>query len=144
MFFNRPSSPPGAEKGEEKGAKSLSPGSAARSSGTATETRAEQFLQQQGLVTLTKNYRSKLGEIDLIMMQNDEIIFVEVRLRSHRQFASAAESVSSGKQRKIIQTAHCYLQQHQLTEKANCRFDVIAFSDSHSDPEWIQNAFSAD
>lgn len=132
MFFNRPGSPP------ETGSNAKT-----ASSGAAAEARAEQFLQQQGLFTREKNYRSKQGEIDLIMMQNDEIVFVEVRLRSHRQFASALESVTPDKQKKIIQTAHCYLQQHQLTEKANCRFDVIAFSDSLSDPEWIKNAFSA-
>lgn len=132
MFFNRPGAPPEADAE----LKTSSPGGAA-------ELRAEQFLQRQGLVTRSKNYRSKQGEIDLVMMHRDEIIFVEVRLRNHRQFATAAESVTPGKQRKIIQTAQCYLQQHQLTEKANCRFDVIAFSDNHSDPEWIQNAFSA-
>jgi putative endonuclease len=132
MFFNRTGSrtPTGAD------AKNITPGSAA-------EARAELFLQQQGMITQEKNYRSKQGEIDLIMMQDDEIIFVEVRLRSHRQFATAAESVTSGKQQKIIRTAHHYLQQHQLTEKAHCRFDVIAFSDNHSSPEWIKNAFSA-
>lgn len=144
MFFNRPDSPPGTEaKNLRAGREAQSPGTETQRPGSDAESRAEQFLQRQGLVTRDKNYRSKLGEIDLIMMQNDEIIFIEVRLRSHRQFASAIESVTRGKQRKIIQTAHCYLQQHQLTEKANCRFDVIAFDGSHSDPEWIQNAFSA-
>lgn len=132
MFFNRPDPAPKA-------------GSAVKpsSSGNAAEARAEEFLQRQGLVTRSKNYRSQQGEIDLVMMHKEDIVFVEVRLRSHRQFATATESVTPGKQRKIIQTAQGYLQQYQLTEKANCRFDVIAFSDSHGDPEWIQNAFSA-
>lgn len=132
MFFNRPGSPPAVVSDIK-----------ADSAGSAAEIRAELFLQRQGLITRSKNYRSKQGEIDLVMMDNDEIIFVEVRLRSNRQFATAAESITTGKQRKIIQTAHFYLQQYQLTEKANCRFDVIAFSDNRSDPEWIKNAFSA-
>ena len=76
------------------------------------------------------------------MRQGDELVFVEVRLRSHRQFANAAESVTPAKQRKIIKTAQLYLQQHQLTDKINCRFDVIAFGDN-TDPEWIKDAFSA-
>ena len=111
--------------------------------GADAEARAEHYLQQQGLLTRDRNYRTKQGEIDLIMAQGEDIVFVEVRLRSHRQFANAAESVTISKQKKIIKAAQYYLQQHQLTEKANCRFDVIAFSDDHSNPEWIKNAFSA-
>lgn len=111
--------------------------------GAEAEARAEQFLQQQGLLTRVKNYRCKLGEIDLIMQQGDELIFVEVRLRSHSQFATAAESVTFRKQQKIIKAAQRYLQEQHLTERANCRFDVIAFSANNSEPEWIKNAFSA-
>lgn len=110
--------------------------------GAAMEDRAESFLCAQGLVKKDRNYRCKLGEIDLIMLHQDTLVFVEVRLRSHRQFANAAESVTASKQRKIIKTAHYYLQQHQLTDKINCRFDVVAFSDTNH-PEWIKDAFSA-
>lgn len=109
--------------------------------GAQAESRAETWLVQQGLVKRAKNYRCKLGEIDLIMMHADTLVFIEVRLRSHRQFANAAESVTIGKQQKIIKTAQYYLQEHQLTDKVNCRFDVIAFS-NNGDPEWIKNAFS--
>ncbi len=114
----------------------------ALSAGVQAEMRAEKFLQQQGLITQVKNYRCKLGEIDLIMTHNNDLIFVEVRLRSHSQFANAAESVTIRKQTKIIKAAQRYLQERQLTETANCRFDVIAFSDNISPPEWIKNAFS--
>lgn len=114
-------------------------------SGALAEARAETFLLQQGLVKRAKNYRCKLGEIDLIMQQgtahDTTLVFVEVRLRSHTGFANAAESVTYRKQQKIIKTAQYYLQQHQLTDKANCRFDVIAFSDNDN-PEWIKDAFS--
>lgn len=111
-------------------------------SGALMETRAEAFLIAQGLVKHAKNYRCKLGEIDLIMQHQDTLVFVEVRLRSHRQFAHAAESVTPAKQQKIIKTAQYYLQQHQLTDKVNCRFDVIAFAEN-AQPEWIKDAFSA-
>ncbi|HWV13924.1 MAG TPA: YraN family protein [Cellvibrio sp.] len=111
--------------------------------GAAAEAQAEHFLQQQGLITLEKNYRTRQGEIDLIMRHNDELVFVEVRLRQHRQFANAAESVTMAKQKKLIKTAAYYLQQQKLSEKANCRFDVIAFAESNQPPEWIKNAFSA-
>ncbi len=112
-------------------------------SGAQAEARAEQFLLKQGLKTRAKNYRCKMGEIDLIMTHNDELIFVEVRLRNHPQFANAAESVTIRKQSKIIRAAERYLQEHHLSETAHCRFDVIAFSRTDGEPEWIQNAFSA-
>ena len=112
------------------------------SAGAMAEEHAAKFLQNQGLVIHAKNYRCKLGEIDLIMQHADTLVFVEVRLRTHQAFARAAESVTIHKQQKIIKTAQYYLQQHQLTDKANCRFDVVAFGDSNT-PEWIKDAFSA-
>jgi putative endonuclease len=112
-----------------------------KTSGERAEARAEVFLVQQGLVKHAKNYRCKLGEIDLIMQHADMLVFIEVRLRTHQSFANAAESVTIRKQQKIIKTAQYYLQEHQLTDKANCRFDVIAFSDNGA-PEWIKDAFS--
>lgn len=115
------------------------------SAGALAEARAETFLLQQGLVKRAKNYRCKLGEIDLIMQHDTAhettLVFVEVRLRSHTRFASAAESVTHRKQQKVIKTAQYYLQQYGLTDKANCRFDVIAFGDNGA-PEWIKDAFS--
>lgn len=112
------------------------------SAGAVAEQRAEIFLQEKGLVIREKNYRCKLGEIDLIMQHGDSLVFVEVRLRTHQAFAGAAESVTIRKQQKIIKTAQYYLQQHQLTDKAHCRFDVIAFGENTT-PEWIKDAFSA-
>jgi len=113
-----------------------------KNAGARAEDNAERFLTQHGLVILEKNYRCKAGEIDLIMQHADMLVFIEVRLRTHQAFANAAESVTIRKQQKIIKTAQHYLQQHQLTDKANCRFDVIAFSDN-GNPEWIKDAFSA-
>ncbi|GGY62630.1 UPF0102 protein [Cellvibrio zantedeschiae] len=113
-----------------------------KNSGAQAEDRALAFLQQQGLVKISQNYRCKLGEIDLIMQHKDTLVFVEVRLRTHQAFANAAESVTIRKQQKIIKTALYYLQEHQLTESAICRFDVIAFSDN-GEPEWIKDAFSS-
>lgn len=112
-----------------------------KTAGEQAEARAQAFLITQGLVKHAKNYRCKLGEIDLIMQHADMLVFIEVRLRTHHAFASAAESVNIRKQQKIIKTAQYYLQEHQLTDKANCRFDVIAFSDNGA-PEWIKDAFS--
>jgi putative endonuclease len=113
-----------------------------KDAGARAEQLAQDYLVRQGLVKCAQNYRCKLGEIDLIMRHADTLVFIEVRLRKNNQFANAAESVTLSKQRKIINTAQYYLQQHQLTDKVNCRFDVVAF-DKALQPEWIKNAFNA-
>jgi putative endonuclease len=110
--------------------------------GTSAEVQAEKFLVQQGLRPHARNYRCRLGEIDLIMQDADTLVFVEVRLRTNTRFSSAAESVDHRKQQKLLRAAQFYLQQHQLTESVQCRFDVVAFTGSRTIPEWIQNAFA--
>lgn len=117
--------------------------------GATAEAQAELFLQQQGLVTRTKNYRCKLGEIDLIMLQKTALgttfVFVEVRLRTNKRFAPAVETVDYRKQQKIIRTATRFLQEQRLFDKVACRFDVIALDQTGTAPpiQWIQNAFGA-
>lgn len=117
--------------------------------GAQAEAQAEAFLQQQGLVTRAKNYRCKLGEIDLIMLQKTArgtcFVFVEVRLRTNKRFAPAIETVDYRKQQKIIRTATRFLQEQRLFDKVACRFDVIALDQTGTAPpiQWIQNAFGA-
>lgn len=118
--------------------------------GAAAEAQAEAFLIQQGLVTRTRNYRCKLGEIDLIMLhkipasaRDATLVFVEVRLRTNKRFAPALETVDYRKQQKIIKTAMRFLQEQKLYDKIRCRFDVIALDQTGTAPpiQWIQNAF---
>jgi putative endonuclease len=119
--------------------------------GAAAEAQAEAFLIQQGLVTRTRNYRCKLGEIDLIMLHKTlrgntaetTLVFVEVRLRTNKRFAPALETVDYRKQQKIIKTAMRFLQEQKLYDKIRCRFDVIALDQTGTAPpiQWIQNAF---
>jgi putative endonuclease len=112
------------------------------SKGQKAEDMAESFLRTKGLVTLEKNFRCKLGEIDLIMRDQEALVFVEVRLRTNPFFTNAAESVDKQKRRKIMNTASYYLQQKHLTDKVVCRFDVIAIQhNSIRDSNWIINAF---
>lgn len=117
--------------------------------GVRAEEQAETFLQQQGLITRAKNYRCKSGEIDLIMLHKNPKgitwVFVEVRLRTNKRFAPAAETVDYRKQQKIIKTAMWFLQQQRLYDKVACRFDVVALDQTGTAPaiQWIQNAFNA-
>jgi len=111
--------------------------------GQAAERRAEHYLKTQGLALRARNYRCKAGEIDLIMQDGQTLVFVEVRLRRRRGFASAAETLDERKQRKLMRAAQHYLLCHGLTDKLNCRFDLVAFDTGPGDSQtqWIQNAF---
>jgi putative endonuclease len=111
--------------------------------GQAAEDIACRYLQQQGLQLITRNYRCRMGEIDLIMQDRDMLVFVEVRYRKNDCCGGSLHSINNAKQIKLLRAASFYLQQNQLTEKAPCRFDVIAINslqDKHA-PEWLKNVF---
>lgn len=119
------------------------------SPGQRAEEFAARYLANQGLAIVERNYADRLGEIDLIARLDKQLIFVEVRLRNHRQFASGAESVDSRKQRKIIATATQYLQKHYNSRPPPCRFDVVALRLTEDGQEnyevnWLQDAFRPD
>ena len=99
------------------------------------------YLQQQGLTLVTRNYHCRHGELDLIMLDDDIVVFVEVRLRNNQRYGSALESIDAHKRRKLIFTANHYLQQE--TQLPATRFDVITLNDDNT-LEWFYDAFSAD
>lgn len=111
------------------------------------------YLRRQKLKLIVRNYRCRLGEIDLIMQDQSTLVFIEVRYRQHDNFGSSLESVNLIKQNKIIKTAEYYLLSQQLSEKMACRFDVVGVKLSteklaniskldSAQVEWIKNAFS--
>ncbi|WP_233520519.1 YraN family protein [Flocculibacter collagenilyticus] len=105
------------------------------------ESLALNHLKKHGYRLIEANYNTRFGEIDLIVKNDDSLVFVEVRYRKNDHHGSAAESVTPSKQKKIIKTAQHFLTQFNLTDTA-CRFDVIAFSGDNSQPlQWHQNAF---
>jgi putative endonuclease len=113
-----------------------------RSTGTDAEERAWRYLEQQGLVTVERNFHSRRGEIDLIMRDGDTLVFIEVRFRSSSRFGTAAESVTLTKQRRIIDAARYFLSCRKQWIEHNCRFDVLAISgQAQQDVEWIRDAF---
>ena len=105
--------------------------------GKKAETKAEDYLHKRGLITVAKNYRCKGGEIDIVMLDKDQLVFVEVRYRRNTQFGSAADSVTSIKQRRIITAAQHYLQ--HIGHQPACRFDVVGFDGGRT--TWIRDAF---
>lgn len=113
-------------------------------SGMQGEALALQYLQNQGLKLINRNWFCSFGEIDLIMMNKNELCFIEVRYRKSEQWGSAQETVTLSKRKKLIKTALLFLQKNsQFTMKA-CRFDIVAISGSLDQPKinWLPNAFA--
>lgn len=109
--------------------------------GNAAEKLAAAYLQQKGLKLLESNYRCRFGEIDLIMRDGKEIVFVEVRLRSNAFFGGAGASITTSKQQKLTRTAEHYLMQHGTIP---CRFDAVLLDAlSNDNLTWLKNAFEA-
>ncbi len=115
-----------------------------RDIGKLAENLAANYLIKQGLVELTRNFTCRVGEIDLIMQEQQTLVFVEVKYRKSTNFGGAISAISVSKQTKLQKTATLYLQKHQLNAyNTPCRFDVIALEGNLSQPSirWIQNAF---
>lgn len=108
-------------------------------SGLQAEQWATQHLQQQGLKLITQNYRSRFGEIDIIMQDQDVLVFIEVRLRKSTGFGGAAASIDARKQQRIISTAQQYIS--GLRQLPPCRFDVVLIDHQAAKMEWLKNAF---
>ena len=106
--------------------------------GESAEQQALNFLQQKGLKLVSRNFRCKQGELDLIMLDGQTLVIVEVRYRKTDKYGSAAESVTRAKQSRIIAATHIYLSGQQKNQSV--RFDVIAMS-GEGRIEWIRNAF---
>ncbi len=115
---------------------------ASSSRGGEIEERARQFLLGKGMRTLEQNFRSRRGEIDLIMLDGESLVFVEVRYRRNNLFGSAAESVTRRKQSKIILAARQYLRSRREWANHPCRFDVMAIDGcGEGRIDWIKDAF---
>lgn len=107
--------------------------------GDAGEELALAHLLEQGLHLVTRNFRCKCGEIDLIMTQGETLVFVEVRARKNSTYGGAAASVTASKQRRIVNAAQRYLQRYRMPPA--CRIDVIAIDDGKL--VWHRNAIEA-
>ena len=124
--------------------------------GAKIEYQAYRWLIQQGLRYIESNYRCQLGEIDIVMLDKQQLVFVEVRYRKQMRFGRAEETVDWRKQQKLIKTAAHYLMHRPKHNQRACRFDVLAVtSDSYFTNKamnhrrgvlrwyWIQDAFTA-
>lgn len=120
-----------------------------RSIGHAWEDYAARALVAAGLRIIERRYSCRLGEIDLIALDGETLVFVEVRFRRDDSFGGAAATVTATKQRRILNTARHFLMRHPALGQHPIRLDVIALSPAaeaaSNAPQlhWIRAAFDA-
>jgi len=106
--------------------------------GEEAESFAFEYLCRHGLRPVTRNYSCRFGEIDLIMRDDEMLVFVEVRQRRSSSFGGAAASIDERKQSKLIAAARHYL--GTTGGFQNCRFDAVLLNGDNC-VEWIRDAF---
>ena len=123
----------------------------ANTRGREAETFAAHYLADSGLKLLQKNFRCALGEIDLIMLDHETIVFVEVKYRTTHHFGYGMEYVSASKQRKLRNTALIFMKKNTQYGSLAQRFDVVDVSPSRSpatpnnlEVNWLKNALEMD
>lgn len=110
--------------------------------GAQSEDLAVWYLKKNGYKILEQNYRTRLGEIDIIAKEKKTIVFVEVKSRRSIRYGSPKWSVTHQKQRKISMVALQYLKKTRQIDAA-ARFDVVAVISNRDEPqiEVVKNAF---
>ena len=107
--------------------------------GTEKEFQAVKYLVDKGYTIVERNFRTRMGEIDIIAMKDEYLVFVEVKYRITSRYGNASEAVGIRKQQTIRNVARFYLTTRYKRTDIPCRFDVIAINaDSITH---IQNAF---
>ena len=106
--------------------------------GARAEAMAATFLAARGLTIVERNFRCRRGEIDLIARDGETLVFVEVRLRTRRDYGGAAASITAAKRARIAAAAAYYLA--RLPRTPPCRVDALLLADLDSGRiEWLRN-----
>jgi putative endonuclease len=112
------------------------------------ENQAKDYLLQQGLILLKQNYHCRFGEIDLIMLHQNTVCFIEVKYRNSMRYGGAASAISTQKQKKIVKTALIFISQNSSYKQHSMRFDALLMQQQGDSQnpciDWIQNAFYAE
>lgn len=112
-----------------------------RTRGIQAEQQACQYLKLQGLDLIETNYRCRYGEIDLIMRDGEQLVFVEVRYRGSSAFGGPLASIDHRKQAKLVAAASHYLIAQRQSHAA--RFDIVGIG-KDDEIVWITNAIELD
>jgi putative endonuclease len=117
---------------------------ARRARGIEAERLAAAHLQARGLVVIARNFRCRLGELDLVCADGGVLVVVEVRQRSSRRFGGALASLTPAKRRRIARAAGVFVLAAPAWRRAPVRSDVVAIEgrpEAAHEILWIQNAF---
>ena len=106
--------------------------------GARAEDLCASLMRAAGLLLVERNWRCRLGEIDLIAEERGLLVFAEVRMRSGPGFGGAGESVTAAKRARLVAAARLYLTRRP---QAQCRFDVFLVDGPAGDIKWIRDAF---
>ena len=112
--------------------------------GQRAEDIAADFLRAKGLRILERNFRRRLGELDIVALDGNVLVIAEVRSRASSRYGGAAASVDGRKQQRLIRAAAQLLQRSRDFSHLRVRFDVICVSDTGAGApqiEWFQHAF---
>jgi putative endonuclease len=110
--------------------------------GIAAEERAARHMQQAGFEILVRNFRCRLGELDIVAQRHDLLVVAEVRLRTHADFGGAAGSVTARKRMRIVRTARYLLLGKPALRQLKIRFDALLLSTPEGPIDWIEDAFN--
>ena len=119
---------------------------ARQQSGQRAEELAAEFLRAAGCEILYRNYRRRLGELDIVARADRELVIAEVRMRTSNAWGGTAASIDRRKQQRITRAANQLLQQRPDLAAMPVRFDVLVVSDPYGPSpsiEWIRHAFEA-
>lgn len=114
--------------------------------GYAAERLAERYLAARGLTIVARNFRCRLGELDLVCLDAGELVVVEVRQRATRDFGGALASVTAAKRRRIIRAAAVFLSRFGRWRAHAVRFDVLGVEgriDAEPEIIWLKAAFQS-
>ena len=112
--------------------------------GATCESLALAYLEQHGLTLVARNFRCKIGEIDLIMRDGASTVFVEVRHRRSGSFGGARASITRAKMRRIANSAQVFMKQQHMSFESPIRFDVVTIDGAlaqQPETSWLKAAF---
>ncbi len=112
--------------------------------GRSFENHALTYLKKHGLTLIKRNYYCRFGELDLILWDDDYLVFTEVRYRNQQQFGHAAETVTLKKRQKIMLASQYFLMENSTLANHPCRFDIIGITTMKNRLlfDWVKAAFS--
>ena len=111
--------------------------------GRGAEERAAHPLCAAGLVVLYRNYRCRMGELDIVARHGPTLVVAEVRLRASARYGGAAASITRAKRRRIVLATRHLLARYPALQKLPIRFDAVLVTPGNGEIEWLRAAFDA-